>query len=262
MFYLILILVGAFSGALAGLLGLGGGIIVVPALAAVFAKYHLIPPQHIMQMAIGTSLSTIIITFSASLIAHIKHQAVRWDMVRIVLPGLVLGVIAGALLAHDLPSNFLRIFFCLFLFVIAVRLFLSKNQPEPLPLPARWIMWGTPCIIGILSSVLGIGGGVLLIPFLLRCQLNMRQATGTSVAAGMGIALTATASFMLLGRAAVDLPWSTGYIYWPAFLGVALASMLFAPLGTMLAYRLPAVFLKYFLAVFLLFVAIFMSIPH
>jgi uncharacterized membrane protein YfcA len=93
-------------------------------------------------------------------------------------------------------------------------------------------------------------------PFLLRCQLNMREATGTSVACGMGIGIAATALYMFFGSRAVDLPWSTGYIYWPAFLGVGVASVIFAPLGTSLAYRLPAPLLKRFLAVFLVLVAI------
>ncbi len=241
-------LIGALSGTLAGLLGLGGGAIVVPALAAIFKHYHLIPPRYLMQMAIGTSLSTIIITFMASLYAHIKHKSVQWKLVRQLLPGIILGVIIGARIASMLPEEFLRIFFSLFLFAIAAQLLFSKNVEKSAPVPAKIIIHTFALIIGMLASILGIGGGVLLMPFLLRCQLNMRQATGTSVACGMGMAVMATALYMFFGRGVVDLPWSTGYIYWPAFLGVALASVIFAPLGTNLAYRLSVVFLKRFLA--------------
>jgi uncharacterized membrane protein YfcA len=249
-------LIGALSGTLAGLLGLGGGVIVVPALATMFKHFNLIPPQQIMQMAIGTSLSTIVITFAASLYAHIKHQSVRWEFARQLIPGLMVGVILGSYTAHYLPSEFLRIFFSIFLLVIAAHLLFSKNTESSTPIPAKIIIHIVALIIGMLSSILGVGGGVLLIPFLLRCQLNMREATGTSVACGMGIGIAATALYMFFGSAAVDLPWSTGYIYWPAFLGVGVASVIFAPLGTSLAYRLPAPLLKRFLAVFLVLVAI------
>jgi uncharacterized membrane protein YfcA len=256
MVILFFFLIGALSGSLAGLLGLGGGVIVGPALAAMFKHFNLIPPQYIMQMAIGTSLSTIIITFMASLYAHIKHLSVRWDFARQLIPGLMLGVLIGSFVAHDLPSNFLRIFFSIFLIAVAAQIAFSKNTETPAPLPSKLFIHGVALIIGMLSSILGVGGGVLLMPFLLRCQLNMRQATGTSVACGMGIGIAATVLYMFLGSKAVVLPWSTGYIYWPAFLGVGLASIIFAPLGTALAYRLPTLFLKRFLAGFLVLVAI------
>jgi uncharacterized protein len=256
MFFIIFLVIGAISGLLAGLLGLGGGVIVVPALAAVFTHYHLLPEDQVMLMAIGTSLSTIVVTFTASLFSHLEHDAVRWNFVRMMLPGLMIGVVAGALIAHDLPAHYLRIFFCIFLLVIAFRLIFAKNNEITASQPPRYVLFSVPIGIGMLSSVLGVGGGVILMPFLLRCQLNMRDATGTSVACGIGIGVMATLSFMLFGRTAVDLPWSTGYIYWPAFLGVAAASVIFAPLGTRLAYRLPAEFLKRFLAVFLICIAI------
>ena len=256
MFYLIYLVIGAFTGALAGLLGLGGGVIVVPALVAVFSHYHLIPTDQLMQMAVGTSLSTLIITFMASLYAHLKHKAVRWDFVKRLLPFIIIGVLVGALIAHHLPSSWLKSMFSIFLLLIAYRLCLPEANHSKVPVPGKSVVAVMGFIVGLLSSFLGIGGGVILMPFLLRCRLPMRLATGTSAACGLGIGIMATASFMLLGRAAVDLPLSTGYIYWPAFLGVAVGSIFFAPLGTALAYRLPTELLKRLLAAFLVVVAL------
>jgi uncharacterized protein len=262
MYILIYFIIGAFSGLLAGLLGLGGGIIVVPALAAAFVYFNVVPEERVMQMAIGTSLATIVITFLASLRAHLKRNSVRWDLVKKFLPGLLLGVVAGAVAAQYLPSTGLKIFFSLFLIFISLQLFRGELT-ETVPLkPTLLKTWISTFIIGGLAGVLGMGGGVLLIPFMLRFQINMREATGTSVACGVFMGILASACFMWLGRfAMLDVPWSTGFVYWPAFLGVAASSILFAPMGTALAYRLPIPVLKRILAVFLLLVAADMAWP-
>jgi uncharacterized membrane protein YfcA len=260
MFFSIYLLIGAFSGFLAGLLGLGGGVIVVPALAAAFASFNVMPASYIMQMAVGTSLSTIIITFIASLYAHIKRGSVRWDIVKLILPAILLGVIIGTNLAGYLPSHYLQIIFALFLLFIAYRLFSGNLAPTPGQTPSRLVMSSFASFVGALSGILGVGGGLLLIPFLIRCGMDMRQATGTSVACGMFIGIIASISFMLLGQAHLSLPWSTGFIYWPAFLGIAAASIVFAPIGTALAYKLPTAVLKRALAIFLVIVAILMLI--
>jgi uncharacterized membrane protein YfcA len=261
MFIGIYLIIGAFSGFLAGLLGLGGGVVVVPALAAAFASFHVMPPAYIMQMAIGTSLSTIVITFLASLYAHVKRGSVRWDIVRLILPGILCGVLIGTFVAGYLPSSYLKFAFGLFLLFVAYRLFRGELAPATVDRPSRWMMGGFASLVGALSGVLGVGGGLILIPYLIRCGLDMRQATGTSVACGVFIGITASLCFMFLGQSHLDLPWSTGFIYWPAFLGVALASILFAPVGASLAYKLSPTVLKRMLAIFLLLVAIQMLIP-
>jgi uncharacterized membrane protein YfcA len=256
MFYFIFLIIGACTGTLAGLLGIGGGVIVVPALVAVFSHYQLIPSDQLMQMAVGTSLSTLIVTFLASLYAHVKHHSVHWHFVKRLMPTLIIGIIMGALIAQRLPSGFLKILFCIFLLIIACRLLLPEFKRKKTAVPGNAFIAFAAFMVGLLSSFLGIGGGVILMPFLLRCKLPMRQATGTSVACGVGIGIVATACFMLLGRSAVDLPWSTGYIYWPAFLGISVGSVFFAPLGTALAYRLPVELLKRILGLFLIVVAL------
>jgi uncharacterized membrane protein YfcA len=262
MYFGIYLVIGACSGLLAGLLGLGGGIIVVPALAAAFTHFALFPTNYVMQMAIGTSLTTIFFTFLSSLRAHMQRNSVRWDLVRLFLPGLITGVMIGASIVNYVPSTWLSIFFSLFLLFMAMRLFLN-TQPivaqKILPIP---LVIMVTVGIGMLSSLLGVGGGIVLIPFLIKLQIDMRQATGTAVACGVFIAASASICFMLGGHnLALHLPWSTGFIYWPAFLGVAVASVLFAPIGTAIAYKLDPILLKRLLAIFLLIVAVDMLLP-
>jgi uncharacterized protein len=256
MAFCIYLMIGVFSGMLAGLLGLGGGIVVVPALAAAFMSLHNIPREHIMHVAVGTSLAAIVITFLSSLRAHMKRNSVRWNIVKMFLPGLMLGVVIGALVANKLPSRFLSIFFSIFLLVVAWRLFIDKLASPTSTLPGRVTVVAITGVIGILSSLLGVGGGLVLIPFMMRSNINLREATGTSVACGVFIGLAATLCFMFFGRTEIQLPWSIGYIYLPAFLGVSLTSVLFAPLGTAIAYKLSPSVLKRILAIFLIIVAI------
>ncbi|MDR3478941.1 MAG: sulfite exporter TauE/SafE family protein [Gammaproteobacteria bacterium] len=257
----IYLIIGAFAGILAGMLGVGGGIIVVPALAAVFLHFKLMPVDYVMHMAIGTSLATIMITLLSALRAQLKQGAVRKEMVAQLMPWLIIGTLTGAVVAHDLPSHYLKIFFGIFLIYVAYRVLFTNLEDRTKALPT--LLWRriVASIIGVLCSILGAGGGTMLIPLLLRCELNMREATGTSTACSIGVAFVSTVSFMLLGMSVMHLPWSTGYVYWPAFLGIAASSVLFAPVGTAIAYKLPTSVLKRLFGLFLLVVAIEMLIP-
>lgn len=253
----IYLVIGAFAGLMAGLFGIGGGIIVIPALTAMFLYHTMIPSAVVMQMVIGTSLAIMVVTSLSGIVVHQRHHAIMWPIVMAMLPGLVSGSVLGVLIARFLPSTFLRIFFAFFLVLIAIKLFFPRKQTESankLSLPATRI--GAVCI-GTLSSLLGIGGGAMTVPFLLRCQLTMQQATGTSIACGLVIGIIASICFMLTGTVATNsTAWSTGYIYWPAFIGVAISSGVFAPLGAALAHRLPTTTLQRYFALFLLFMAI------
>jgi uncharacterized membrane protein YfcA len=251
----IYLIIGAIAGLLAGLLGISGGAIVVPALAAAFLHFGVFPANDIMHVAINTSLAAMIVTLLSALRAHTSRAAVRWDIVRLLVPGLIIGAIVGAVIAHNLSSQYLQVFFGVFLIVISLRMLLDKSQESATALPSHRVMQSMAGVIGILASVLGVGGGGMLIPFLLRCGISLREAMGTSVACGLGVSVVATISFMLLGVSSVDLSQSTGYVYWPAFLGITLTSILFAPLGTTLAHKLPTTLLKRIFAAFLLLVA-------
>jgi uncharacterized protein len=248
-------LLGVISGIMSGLFGIGGGIIVVPALTYLFAYFQLIPQQDIMHTAIGTSIAAMIVTTTSALYSHYKRGSVRWDMVRTLLPGLLIGSLLGAVIASHLSAHYLRLIFALFLLFMGYRIFAKKiKQQAPLVLPgsAKLLL---AIFIGKLSTILGAGGGTMMIPYMLRCHLTLREAAGTSVTCGLGICILATALFMILHPTS-SVAWSTGYIYWPAFLGISMASVFSAPIGTALAHKLPTSILKRLLGICLICVGI------
>lgn len=265
-FYFILcyFAIGIFAGTMSGLLGIGGGIVVVPALAALFLHFDVMPETLFMKMAIGTSLAIMIVTLTSSVFAHHRRRSVNWPLVKRIFPCLMLGVLVGAILVRFLPSNFLSRFFSLFLFVIGIQLLIKKSNKNvlkiiPQEIPNHFI-WFFSFIIGILSSLLGAGGGTMWVPFFLWRRLPMREAVGTSVACGIVASSIATVSFIISGFFIPPMiPWSTSYIYWPAFFGVSVMSVLFAPIGASFANKLPNEMLRRIFAVFMLLVAIDMS---
>jgi len=252
------LIIGIFAGLMSGLFGIGGGIIVIPALSAIFLYHGLVPHESIMHMAVGTSLAVLVITSLSAMYAHHKHQAVRWDVVINMLPGLCIGATLGAVVAHLLPSNGLREIFSVFLIIMGMRLIMQAKQIESSgSLPSKRSMTIVSVLMGILASILGVGGGIIMVPYFLHCGLRMLEATGTSIACGLSIGLVASLSFMVIGLLAkTHIPWSTGYIYWPAFFGVAAASVFLAPLGALLAHKLPVRLLRRLFGVFLLVIAI------
>lgn len=248
--------VGAFAGLIAGLLGVGGGLIIVPALAWLLVQES-INPSWLMHLAIGTSLATIVFTSLSSIRAHHRHGAVRWELVRELSPGIVLGAIAGGLLAKSIPTDGLGILFGLFELLVALQMGFSLSPAAHRPLPGSAGMWGAGGFIGGFSAILGIGGGTLTVPFLVWCRVSMHQAVATSAACGLPIALAGVTGFIIAGWGQDGLPeYSLGFVYGPAFLGVVVASVLFAPLGAALAHRLPVVVLRRFFALFLAIVGV------
>lgn len=251
------LIIGAFAGLMAGFFGIGGGLVIIPALAMIFSHYTGMPSEYIMQMSVGTSLATILVTGTSALYAHHQRTAVIWSQVRRMIPWLVLGAIIGAVIVQFISSNFLRILFSIFLVVMAMMMLFKKPPTETSQILSDKAVKVGSTFIGAFSSILGIGGGAMLVPFLLRCNLDMYQATGTSVACGLAIGMVATICFMITGLVSgIHLSWSTGYIYWPAFLGISAASVLFAPFGAGLAHRFPKDILKKIFGIFLLIMSI------
>lgn len=235
---------GVVAGLLAGLLGVGGGIVIVPMLTFTFALQHL-PQEHIQHLALGTSLATIVFTSVASLRAHHAKGAVNWPVVRHITPGILVGTLSGSWVAARLSGSFLKGFFVLFTFFVAWQM-LSNTLPKATrQVPGRVGLFGTGTFIGCISSLVGIGGGSMSVPFLIWCNLHARIAIGTSAAIGFPIALSGAAGFLLNGLKAPGLPpYSIGYIYLPALIGIALTSYLTAPLGARLAHSIPVAKLK------------------
>lgn len=249
-------LLGALAGTLAGLLGVGGGILVVPGLAFLLAGGE-VPPDRLMQVAVGTSLANIVVTSLSSIRAHHRRGAVNWAVVARLTPGIVAGALLGAIIADVLPSRTLAIVFGVFLLIVAARLGYG-GQPAPhrqLLGRAGFAAAGTG--IGTLSSLLGIGGGTMTVPLLAWCNVAMREAVATSAACGLPIAIAGAAGFALAGLDTPGMPaLATGYIYWPAFIAVAPLSIAFAPLGAWLAHTIPVRTLRRGFALFVLLVGL------
>jgi uncharacterized membrane protein YfcA len=242
---------GAAAGLLAGLFGVGGGLIMVPALALVLSWQGL-GPGVLMQVAVGTSLGVIAATSVSSMLAHHRRGGVLWPVFARLVPGLAAGAVAGAFVAHALPGEVLRRIVGVGALAVAVQMFLDRQPPgqkgdahvKNLCASPFWLL-GAGGVIGLLSALIGIGGGSLTVPLLSWRGVEMRQAVGTSAACGVPIAWAGAAGFMVAGAGLAGRPeWSVGYVALPAFLGIALASVLAAPLGARLAHRLPPKQLK------------------
>ena len=245
------LLIGAFAGTMAGLLGVGGGLIIVPALAAVFAAYGLAEGV-VMHVAVGTSLATIVATSLSSIRAHHRHQAVLWPVWWRMTPGILLGALLGAAVAETLPSADLRLVFGVFELLVATQMALDVKPAAHRDVPGRPALAAGGGVIGAVSAVVGVGGGTLTVPYLLWCNVPVRKAIGTSAACGLPIAVAGTLGFAVTGWGDDRVPeWSMGYVYWPVFAGIVASTVLFAPLGAALAHRLPTRLLKRFFALFL-----------
>ena len=246
---------GAVAGILAGLLGVGGGIVIVPMLLAIFPTQG-VPAELCQHLALGTSLASIVITSVSSSRAHHKRGAVHWDIVKNITPGILLGTFAGSLIASHMPILFLKLFFICFLVLVAIKM-LSRYQPSASrEMPGFSGTSAVGGLIGLVSSFVGIGGGTLSVPFMTFCNVPMHEAVGTSAAIGFPIAVAGTLGYIVGGWNLPTLPPGTlGYVHVLALVGLASASFFTAPLGAKLSHSLPTSRLKQCFAVFLLFVA-------
>jgi uncharacterized membrane protein YfcA len=242
---------GAFAGVLAGLLGVGGGLVIVPMLTFIFIAQHM-PAEHILHLALGTSLASIMFTSASSLRAHHGRGAVDWLVVRRITPGIMAGTFAGSWVAAQLSTSFLKAFFVIFLYYVAVQMLLDIRPQPHRQLPGRAAMFGVGGLIGGVSSLVGIGGGSMSVPFLVWCNIAMRTAIGTSAAIGFPIALAGAIGYIINGLTAPLPPHTLGFVYLPALLGVSAASMVTAPLGARLAHSLPTGGLKKIFALLLI----------
>jgi len=230
---------GAVAGLMAGLLGIGGGLVIVPALALVFADRGF-AADSLMHFAVGTSLATIIPTSLSSLLAHHRRGSVNWQAVRGLAPGIVAGALAGAWIAGRISSPGLALVFGIFEILVAVHLLSGIQAGAHRALPGAAGLGAAGAVIGAVSAILGIGGGTLSVPFLLWNRLDIRSAVGTAATCGLPIAIAGAAGFAMSGwNSTGQAGPSTGFIYWPAVFLIALASVPMAPVGARLAHYLP-----------------------
>jgi uncharacterized membrane protein YfcA len=248
--------IGAVAGLLAGLLGIGGGAVIVPALILLFTQLGFVD-DWIPHLAVATSLVTVIATGAASTWAHQRRGAVSWQLVLRLAPWILLGAWLGAWIAGWLPGFWLKRLFALFLLYNALRM-LHATPPTPRSeLPSTPVLGGFATVFGALSALLGIGGGILIVPFLARHGVAMQRAVATSSACGVPLAMAGTLGFVLSGWGHDDLPaQSLGFIYWPAALSIMVLSMPMATVGARLAHRLPTRTLRRIFGILLLLVGL------
>ncbi len=235
---------GGLAGLVAGLFGIGGGIILVPFFLWLFSAKGF-SQDLVMHSAVATSLATIIVTAISSVFAHHKLGSVLWNVVHKLAPGVLIGAVTGAALADKLPTETLRLIFACYLLIVSVEMIFQWRLKAEKQHPSSLMLVISGIAIGALSSVLGIGGGTLTVPLLTKYGFPIRNAVAISSACGLPIAISGSISFALLGLGKTSLPeGSIGYVYWPAFLGIVLTSILMAPVGAKLAHRLPTKILK------------------
>lgn len=233
-----LLILGSCTGFLAGLLGVGGGMLMVPFMTLLLST-HGVPREHVVKMAIATSLATICFTSIASLRAHHRRGAVLWPVVRLLAPGIVLGSMAGTQIAKALPSPALAVLFALFVSASAIQMLLDRKPPPTRQLPRGAGMFGAGAVLGLLASMVGAGGAFISVPFMTWCNVKVHNAVATSAALGFPVAVAGTIGYIIAGWSLQGVPaGALGFIYLPALFTLSLASVLTAPLGARTAHRM------------------------
>lgn len=211
----------------------------VPVLSFIFSAKDF-PPQYILHLALGTGMATILFTSLSSMRSHHLHGAVRWDIVRSLVPGIVAGTLAGSIFAGLIDTRVLSILFTAFAYYAGMRMLLASKPVPSRSLPGKAGMLAAGSVIGAISSLAAIAGAVLSVPFMVKCNVRMHEAIGTSAAIGFPIAVAGTLGYITMGSNAMLPPYSVGFVYVPALIGIVVATMLTAPLGARFAHRTAA----------------------
>ena len=252
----ICLVTGAVTGFIAGLFGVGGGTIVVPVMM-LFLERTDIAPSLIMPLSVGTSLASIFFTGSSATFAQLKMKTLNMVLVKKLTLGMMMGAMLGAVVSHYLPFALYKGLMGLFLFWVAIQMFFQLRPEPSRSLPSNNRLFFISSIIGLFSSLFGIGGGVLTVPYLVWCQVKVNEAVATASACGLPIALSGAVTYAVLGFETAGLPkGSTGFILWPAVIPLVASSVFFAPFGARLSQHLPTQQLKKYFALFLLLVSL------
>ncbi len=247
---------GAVAGVAAGLLGVGGGGIMVPALTALFVAQGFVP-EHVVHLALGTSMAAIVPTSIASLRAHHAKGAVIWRVVREITPGVLMGTFAGTFLAAYLSTTALAVFFACFMGYVALQMWLGMKPPANRELPSMRGLSIAGLVIGGISALVAIGGGSLSVPYMTWHNLDIRRAIATSSGIGLPIAVAGATGYIINGWGQTGLPEHTlGFVYWPAVILIASVSFFTTKLGAHWAHTLPIAVLKKVFAVLLVLLSV------
>ncbi|MFN9279469.1 MAG: sulfite exporter TauE/SafE family protein [Betaproteobacteria bacterium] len=235
---------GTVIGFFAGLLGIGGGMTLVPILAALFTAQQM-APEHVMHLALGTAMAGVLFTGSASVREHHKLGSVDWAVVKRLAPPMATGTLLSSLASGWLPQRVLVLAFAVIVAGAATQIWIGKKPGPGRTLPGALGLWGVGLFIGVVSGLVSAGGAFLSMPFMLWCGVPVRTAIGTGAALGLPVAALGTVGYVASGWPASGLPWgSLGFVLLPALAGVVVASTLTAPVGARLAHRLPVATLR------------------
>ena len=228
---------GAVVGFFAGLLGIGGGLIMVPVLSFLFSEQGF-PPDRIIYLALGTSMAAIIFTSISSLRTHHLNGAVNWHIVKFITPGVIFGTFCGVTLANSISERYLSVFIILFIYYAATRMLFNNISKPSRKLPGKAGIIAAGGFIGGVSSLVAIGGGVLTVPFLSMCNVKLQHAIGTAAAIGFPIAVAGTIGYIVSGiiQSRILPEYSLGYIYLPALAGIVVFSMITASMGAKITH--------------------------
>lgn len=249
--WLAYLVIGLAVGFFAGLLGIGGGAVMVPMLVFVLDAQGL-PADHMMHIALGTAMATIMFTSVSSMRAHHAHGAVDWKIARAMAPGILVGAFFAALLAGFIPTRPLAVMFTALVYYAATQILFDLRPKRTRELPGPGGLFAAGAFIGGVSSLLAAGGAFLCIPFLAWCSVPLRRAIGTAAAVGLPIAIAGTLAYLLQGLRMAGLPeFSVGYVYLPALVPIVVMSMAAAPLGARVAHKVPVKRLRVVFAILL-----------
>ena len=236
--------VGAFVGFFSGLLGIGGGSAMVPALAFIYAAKGF-SPQYVIHLALGTCIASILFTAASSVVSHHRHKAVNWRVFARLIPGVMLGAFVGTALARLLDARLLSVLFTALIFYAATLMLIEPKVQPTRQLPGFARMSAVGSVVGLFSSLTATGGAAMVVAYLVRRNITVHHAIGTASAASWVLAFTGTMGYIATGSTAPGLPeWSVGFVYLPALAWIVVASMLMAPVGASIAHRTPGRTLK------------------
>jgi len=235
---------GAFVGFLAGLLGIGGGMTLVPLLAAMFTAQQL-APDHVVHIALGTGMASIVFTSSASVHAHHRLGGVDWSLVRRLGPGMVIGTLLATALSGWVSQRALALAFAVIVYAGATQLLLGRKPSAARTVPGTGALAAIGLAFGVVCGLVSAGGAFLTVPFMLFCGIPMTTAIGTGAALGLPVAFVGTLGYIFSGWQVPGLPpYALGFVYIPALLGIVAGSVLTAPIGARTAHRLPVALLR------------------
>ena len=247
---------GAVAGFLAGLIGIGGGGMMVPILTSVFLAQGM-PLTHVVHLSLGTAMAVMVITAVSSFRTHHRLGSVRWDIWRMMTPGILIGAFGTTFLAAKVPSQPLAFFFACFMGLMAVQMMINIKPSPSRDLPGPLGVGAVGMGIGSISSLVAIGGAAMSVPFMMWCNVKIQHAIGTSAAIGWPVAIAGALGYVINGWGTPGLPpLSVGFVYLPALVGVAVVGVITAPIGARLAHRMPVERLKKVLAVFFMLLSL------